>query len=185
MEKYVRLSAALYDLAWSTTSRQLARSGKPPRDPLERGVPVEEQRSTYLHLLRVLTAMDGVLQNHLLLVQARALAAGATYGDIGKACGISRQAARQRQQRLRRGPDRKRVRLVGGPRNGESRSVIAGEPARYSVWASHEDPALDPPSRTARYVQSKVNPEEYVFNGFRRRLRRLVTASGHTAPPSV
>jgi hypothetical protein len=168
MEKHVRLSVALYDLAWSTVSEGHARSGTPLRDPLEQGVPVEEQRSSYLRLLRVLTAMERVLQDHLHLVETRALVAGATYGEIGRACGISRQAARQRRERRRRRYAQKRIRLAGGPNNGEWRSVTPGEPAFYSIWEPYEDPALQPPSRVARYIQSKVAADEYVFNGYER-----------------
>ena len=110
-------------------------------------------------MLSIYSWMSKILERRIDWTVNEALATGASYGDIADACGISRQAVRQRWLRLRQrrdittvrparglssiGPDGTwangllnkliEVRLVGGPRNGESTTVRHGEISKYAI----------------------------------------------------
>jgi hypothetical protein len=97
------LDTQLHQMAWSIASR--ARPGVSPAEPWDRDyeypASVEERRAGCLALLRVYTHMIKVLQRRIDLAVKEALSLDANYGDIAAACGVSRQAARQRWLRHR------------------------------------------------------------------------------------
>jgi hypothetical protein len=93
------------------------------------------------------------------LAVKEALALDATYSEIATACGVSRQAARQRWLRHREQYDFPEVRLSGGPRDGEWERPRPGEELIVSLW--EQGPTR--PSGYARYVQSEDDPGTYIF----------------------
>jgi len=112
-----------------------------------------------LALLRVYTRMIEVLQRRLDLAVKEALALDATYSEIATACGVSRQAARQRWLRHRERYESPKVRLSGGPRDGEWERPRPGEELIVSLW----EQGLTRPSGYARYVPSEDDPGTYIF----------------------
>lgn len=153
------LDAQLQQIAWSIASRipPIALPAEPWDD--YHGATIEERRLGCLALLRVYTRMIKVLQRRIDLAVKQALALDANYGDIATACGISRQAARQRWLRHRDRYEPPRVRLSGGPRDGEWERPKPGEELVVTLW--EEGPAR--PSGYARYVPSPEDPAIYTF----------------------
>ena len=133
----------------------------PPAEPWDHDYPstVEQRRAGCLALLSVYTQMIKVLQRRLDLATKEALKLEADYGDIAAACGISRQAARQRWLRHRERYEFPKVRLTGGPRDGEWERPRAGKEIIVSLWEA--GPAR--PSGYATYVPSTEDPGIYVF----------------------
>ena len=72
-----------------------------PADPEDLSATTSERRAGCLGLLRAYTRMANVLQRRIDVTVNAALDQGASYGDVAAACGISRQAARQRWLRVR------------------------------------------------------------------------------------
>jgi hypothetical protein len=112
-----------------------------------------------LALLRVYTRMIAALQRKIDLAVRQALALGGNYADIADACGVSRQAARQRWLRHRELYEFPRVRLSGGPRDGEWARPQPGEQLMVDLW---EDGQARP-SGYLRYVPSEEDPSIYTF----------------------
>ena len=148
-----------------------------------------ERRASCLALLYVYAWMIKILQRRIDWTINEALAAGATYGDIAGTCGISRQAVRQRWLRLRRrgdirtvrpaqglasiGPDGTwangllnkviKVRLVGGPLDGERTTVRQGEMSKFAIEPSPG--SADTIPQLARYVPKDDDLSIYIFDG--------------------
>jgi hypothetical protein len=155
------LDAQLQQIAWSMASHmQLTARPAEPWDEYHDAT-VEERRAGCLALMRVYTRMIKVLQRRIDLAVKEALILDATYGDIATACGISRQAARQRWLRHRERYEHPRVRLSGGPRDGEWKRPRPGDELIVTLW---EDGPVRP-SGSARYVPSEENPGIYTFAG--------------------
>lgn len=98
---------ALYDLAWSVAQEDLRGTGQRTaagRDPSDPATARDDRHAAYLALLNVFTQVRGALETNVEIALAGALAAGSNFGEIGEACGISRQAARQKWMRLTREP---------------------------------------------------------------------------------
>jgi hypothetical protein len=91
------LAVDVADLAWAWARRELGLGpDDSPFSEFSNDVPVERQREVRLKLLAVLeqirTALDGKARH----VASAAAKAGADYGDLGEAVGMTRQGARRR-----------------------------------------------------------------------------------------
>jgi len=112
----------LHRIAWSVVSDELSRGINKPADPWADalddpdGASESARRTGCLHLLYVYTRMIKILQRRIDWTVNEALATGASYGDIANACGVSRQAARQRWVRRRRRRNVRTLRPVMGLR---------------------------------------------------------------------
>lgn len=93
-------------------------------DENTRGMPDEDRRHDALAMLRAGHLVKAAAQQAINAAVTEAVYAGADFGEIGDAEGITRQAARQR---YRRWSTRRAVRLVGGPRDGEASRVFGTE----------------------------------------------------------
>ena len=156
------LDTRLRQMAWSIASR--ARPGVSPAEPWDRDyeypATVEERRAGYLALLRVYTHMIKVLERRIDLAVKEALSLDANYGDIAAACGVSRQAARQRWLRHREQYEPPKVRLTGGPRDGEElERPRPGDELIVTLWEA----GPSRPSGYATYVPSSEDPSIYIF----------------------
>ena len=97
------LEVQLREIAWSVASRRWEPPGGiMPADPRDREASNDERRAGCLGMLRVYTRMTKVLQRRIDVTVNAALDLGATHGQVAAACGISRQAARQRWLRRNR-----------------------------------------------------------------------------------
>ena len=94
-----QLASQLHEIAWSAVRR-------PAADPWGGAAGTREERRTgSLELLAVYSQLVKVLQRRIDLTIKDALDAGADYGQIAAACGVSRQAVRQRWMRRTAGRD--------------------------------------------------------------------------------
>jgi translation initiation factor IF-2 len=153
------LDAQLQQLAWSEA--RYTRFTAEPAEPWNHYEPTsrDERLLGCLALLRVYTRMIKALERRTDLAVKETLALGGNYGDIGDACGISRQAARQRWLRHRELYEFPQVRLSGGPRDGERARPRPGEELIVDLW--EDGPAR--PSGYLRYVPSEEDPGIYTF----------------------
>lgn len=154
-----QLDEQLRHIAWT-----LARSGQRvtrPAEPWDLDEPstIDERREGCLELLRVYTQMLKVIERRLDLTVKKALTLEANYGDIAVACGVSRQAARQRWLRHRDRYEPPTAKLAGGPGDGEVVRVRPYEELVYTLW--EEGPAR--PSGHATYAPSPKNPTVYEY----------------------
>jgi hypothetical protein len=91
------LEAQLRQIAWSEADRRRQPPGGiMPADPRDREASVDRRRAGCLGMLRTYTWMIKLLQRRIDMTVDAALDLGATYGQVATACGVSRQAARQR-----------------------------------------------------------------------------------------
>jgi hypothetical protein len=155
------LDTQLQHMAWSIASqiRPTTLPAEPWTDSFE--ARAEERRLGCLLLLRVYTRMIKVLQRRIDLAVKEALALDATYGDIATACGVSRQAARQRWLRHLEQYEFPKVLLQGGPRDGEQERPRPGEELHVELW----DEGAARPSGYARYLPGKDDSGIYIFAG--------------------
>ena len=85
-----QLASRLHEIAWSAVQG-------PAADPwADTGGTREERRSGSLQLLALYSQLIKVLQRRIDMTIKDALDAGSDYGQIATACGVSRQAIRQR-----------------------------------------------------------------------------------------
>jgi hypothetical protein len=84
----------------------------------------EQRKHDYLTALSAGHLVQAAVEMAVEMAIGGALRDGADYAEIGAAEGISRQAARQRHQRRY---VKRRVRLIGGPRNGDHAYVFGRE----------------------------------------------------------
>lgn len=179
-----QVAPRLHELAWSAVRG-------PAADPWRGGEGTRaERRAGALELLAIYSKLVKVLQRRIDLTIKDALDAGTDYGEIATACGVSRQAVRQRWLRRTQGPswfevplpsprphgqisgrahDSRHaaaiwVRLAGGPYDGGRDLVQADAVLRYEVdkplTGSSGSPAL-----LAWYVPSQDDDHVYVFVG--------------------
>src|SRR6266516_3804505 len=132
-----QLAPQLHEIAWSAVEG-------PAADPwAEAGGTRDKRRAGSLQLLALYSQLIKVLQRRIDLTIKDALDAGSDYGEIATACGVSRQAIRQRwlrrtagsrwfevrpslrpgdqadgQPRAREATQNVLVRLAGGPYDG-------------------------------------------------------------------
>jgi hypothetical protein len=185
------LGLQLHEIAWSAVKREPRQVSIEPADPWENfDGSLQERRVGCLRLLRVYSQMIKVLQRRIDLTVKDALATGSSYGEVASACGVSRQAIRQRWLRrqeqaesssppfIARPPDRDsyvrpnpnqpsqpaNVRLAGGPRDGERDKVRPGHVTGFAVEDSSAE-QTNSPSAIAWYVPSKDDAGVYIFAG--------------------
>jgi hypothetical protein len=111
------LTVQLREIAWSiAVNRWEPPGGIPPADPSrDFEASNAEHRAGCLGLLHAYTRMIKVLQRRIDVTVDAALDHGASYGQVAAACGVSRQAARQRWLRHHQ-PDEPAAALVAtGP----------------------------------------------------------------------
>lgn len=187
MEHLPQLGPELHRIAWSAVSG-------PASDPWA-DVPGsrEERRAGALQLLAIYSRMVDVLQRRIDLVKKEALTTGSDYGQIAKACGVSRQTVRQRwikrsernrwfeirvpepRPRSSDAPSRLgdygTVVLFGGPYEGKRDFLSAGE---VPVYQADSPPLASGNSLPllAWYVPGKDDAAVYTFVGVARDLRQ-------------
>ena len=186
----------LHRIAWSAVTGELPHRRILPADPWRNPQdseddPEQSQAARHLgclELLYVYRCMTKILERRIDWTVNEALATGATYGEIGEACGISRQAARQRWLRHRQRHDVRTVRpvsgldavswdgtwphagypgnmdicLVGGPCDGSRNFAKLGQPFEIEVPAPPG--STDSLVWTARYLPSEIDLSIYVFD---------------------
>lgn len=185
-----QLGPQLHQIAWSAASHEP--NSAEPADPwqdFKRSL--QERRAGSLKLLRVYSRMIKILQRRVDLTIKEALVTGSNYGEIAEACGVSRQAVRQRWLRrdepsqwanVRLASPRPEsdltagwtsdgqpvpsvfVRLAGGPRDGDWDRVIPGHVTRSRIRDPSREPT-DAASPIAWYVPSEDDAGVYVFAG--------------------
>lgn len=197
-----RLASQLHEIAWSAVQG-------PAADPWAgSGGTREERRAGSLQLLAVYSRLIKVLQRRIDLTIKDALDAGSDYGEIATACGVSRQAIRQRRLRrtadprwfevLRPSPrpggqpgstshsqERSRdtsVRLVGGPLDGARDIAFPGQILKYEADRPPTESSSAVPL-LAWYVPSRDDANVYVFGGVERDAWRMYT--GQLLPPGA
>lgn len=192
-----QLISQLHEIAWSAVPG-------PAADPWAGGGGTqEERRAGSLGLLAIYSQLVKVLQRRIDLTIKDALDSGSDYGEIAAACGVSRQAIRQRWLRRTAGSRRFEVRLpslrprsrmggrprdyeparvvwvrlVGGPYDGGGDETLRGKALRYkAVTPSSGSPDSVP--LMACYVPSQDDANVYVFAGVERYHRRPAGAGG-------
>lgn len=197
-----RLVSQLHELAWSAVQR-------PAADPWTGSEGTrEERRAGSLQLLALYSRLIKVLQRRIDLTIKDALDAGSDYGEIASACGVSRQAIRQRWLRRTTDPrwfeqlrpppqpggppgstshdwERPRdasVRLVRGPLDGARDIAFPGQVLKYEA----DRPPMESSSAVpllAWYIPSKDDANVYLFGGVERDTRRMYT--GQLLPPGA
>jgi hypothetical protein len=193
-----QLASQLHEIAWSAVQG-------PAADPwADAGGTREERRAGSLQLLAVYSQLIKVLQRRIDLTIKDALDAGSDYGEIATACGVSRQAVRQRwlrrtagsrwfevrrpaprpgdsgQPRAHEAAQTVLVRLAGGPYDGARDMPSPGEILKYEV----DSPPLEssgPVPLLAWYLPSQDDTNVYVFAGVERDAWRMHT--GRLLPP--
>lgn len=191
-----QLASQLHEIAWSAVRR-------PAADLWGSAAGTREERRTgSLELLAVYSQLVKVLQRRIDLTIKDALDAGADYGQVAAACGVSRQAARQRWIRRTTGPrwyevrlpyPRPRswtsrppggetgpaavVRLAGGPHDGGRDVASPGQILMYEAGGPSPDPSGYVPL-LAWYVPSQDDANVYVFAGAERDRRQTPDAAG-------
>ncbi len=195
-----QLAPQLHEIAWSAVEG-------PAADPwAEAGGTRDKRRAGSLQLLAVYSQLIKVLQRRIDLTIKDALDAGSDYGKIATACGVSRQAIRQRW--LRRTKDSRwfevwqpsprssyqasiqphaheaaqvvLVRLAGGPYDGARAMPSPGEILKYEA-DSPPTKSSGPIPLLAWYVPSQDDANVYVFAGVERDAWRMHT--GQLLPP--
>ena len=91
-------------MAWSIASRSrpVPQLLADPRDTLASD---GERRAGCLGMLRVYARMSQIIQQRIDITTDKALQLGASYGQVAEACGVTRQAVRQRSLRRRQQQD--------------------------------------------------------------------------------
>jgi len=192
-----QLASQLHEIAWPTVRG-------PAADPWGSGGGTrEERRAGSLGLLAIYSRLVKVLQRRIDLTIKDALDAGADYGQVAAACGVSRQAVRQRWMRRTAGSRWYEVRLPyprphswtgGRPRGGEpARAVVVrladgphdggrdfASPGEILMYEA-DGPSSDPPGSVpllAWYAPSQDDANVYVFAGAERDPRRPADPAG-------
>ena len=107
------LATQLRQIAWSYASGATSEVISDPEDFYDGTV--EDRRAGALELLRIYALMAHVLEGRIDRTAELALTNGASFGEIGSARGISRQAARQRWLRNRGREEARAARLPHKP----------------------------------------------------------------------
>jgi hypothetical protein len=179
-----QLALRLHEIAWSAVQGSTA-------DPWTDSEGTrEERRSGSLQLLAVYSQLVKILQRRIDLTIKDALDAGSDYGEIATACGVSRQAIRQRWLRhtvdsrwfearrpasqpgdhqnapahTRQSEPAVLVRLSGGPYDGARDTPLAGEILKYEADSPPSE-SSGPVPLLAWYVPSEDDANVYVFAG--------------------
>jgi len=195
-----QLASQLHEIAWSAVQG-------PAADPwADAGGTRQQRRAGSLQLLAVYSQLIKVLQRRINLTIKDALDAGSDYGEIATACGVSRQAIRQRWLRRTAGsrwfevwlPSPRPgdqaggqphaheaaqavlVRLAGGPYDRARDMPSPGEILKYEADSPPSE-SSGPIPLLAWYVPSQDDANVYVFAGVERDAWRMHT--GRLLPP--
>ena len=95
-ERTDELAAAVADLAWTWARRELGLAPDEPPFSQWETLPPERARQVQLALLGALERMRAAVDDRARTAAYEAAAAGADYGDLGDAVGMTRQGARRR-----------------------------------------------------------------------------------------
>jgi hypothetical protein len=184
MTEIRQLAIRLHEVAWSAVRGPAADPWAGPAGTRQ------ERRAGSLELLAIYSRLVKVLQRRIDLTIKDALDAGSDYGEIAAACGVSRQAIRQRWLRRAAGlrwfevpPPAPRprsravgrprgddpgsavwVRLAGGPHDGGRDVAVPGE----VLVCQAEGPSPGAPGPVpllASYVPSEDDAGVYMFAG--------------------
>lgn len=161
-----RLSGELYDLAWSVAQDDLREAGQHTTawyDPNDPATARTDRQAGYLALLAVYGRMHTALQANIDFAVAGALAAGANFGEIGRAAEMSRQAARQKWLRL---TTKLAVTLSGGPRDGEQDAAYADQDIVSEEETYWDRRRCQEVTVSSRYRKKYGNPQVYEFVGY-------------------
>lgn len=120
------LDVQLRQIAWSYASGAASGFISDPED-FHFGT-VEGRRAGALVLLRIYALIADVLEGRIDRTVELALTNGASFGDIGSARGISRQAARQRWLRSRAREEARAARLLSRKPISEREEFLPGRP---------------------------------------------------------
>jgi hypothetical protein len=128
MTEFGQLAGQLHEIAWSTVRQ-------PAADPWAGAAGSrQERRAGAFQLLGIYSQLIKVLERRIDLTIRDALDAGSDYGEIAKACGVSRQAIRQRWLR-RTAPSRWfEVRLPSQRPRGQVVRRPAGQERPQAEW---------------------------------------------------
>ncbi|MFG2698845.1 hypothetical protein [Kitasatospora sp. NPDC048407] len=164
LRDYARLSMGLFDLGWEVAEENLPRAGTGVVKPDAAG-PRDAVREANLELLKVYREMIKAIEDNIARAQARALGRGASYADIARARGVSRQAVRQDwEKRTKQRP----VVLVGGPKDGFNTTATDRE--QTMRWGCrpgiYQDPDWADRRGTLTYRRSETDPKIFVFDKF-------------------
>ncbi len=110
---------AVYDLAWGLACEDLRSVGRrvaAERAPDLTQVSQDDRQAAHLALLAVYSHVQAALEMNVHLAVRDARQAGASFGEIAEARGVSRQAARQEYNRFHAKVE---VAFSGGPRDGQ------------------------------------------------------------------
>lgn len=194
-----QLASQFHEIAWAAVQGEAA-------DPWTgAGGTREERRAGALQLLAIYSQMIKVLERRIDLTIKDALDAGSDYGGIAAACGVSRQATRQRWLR-RSAPSRwfevplpyprpgqppgygmeptAPVRLFGGPYDRHRGRAAPGQVLKFEAdgpSSGSSSPAL----LLAWYVPSKDDAAVYVFAGVERDPVRMHITGRQPLPRGV
>jgi translation initiation factor IF-2-like protein len=185
------LACQLHEIAWLAVRQ-------PAADPWAANIGThQERRAGALQLLTIYSQLIKGVERRIDLMIKDALDAGSDYGEIAKACGVSRQAIRQRwlrrsapsrwfevrlpYPRPRSQPERPPsahgpvravlVRLAGGPHDGGRDVAFPGDVLVYEA-DSPASGATGTVPLLACYLPSQDDAGVYVFAGVERDLRR-------------
>ena len=189
-----QLASQLHEIAWSAVRG-------PAADPWAGADGTrQDRRAGSLELLAIYSQLIKVLQRRIDLTIKDALDAGSDYGEIATACGVTRQAIRQRWLRraaasrwfdVRRPPPRPGdqvggrphareteqavwVRLAGGPHDGARDTAVPDEVLQYEADSPPSD-SSGPMPLIAWYAPSRDDANVYVFGGVERDAWRTYT----------
>jgi hypothetical protein len=152
------LTRDLHKIAWDAVLNfREPPGGIQPEDPnsdRDDGASNLERQAGALGLVREYTRMIKVLQRRIDVTVDAALGCGASYGQVAAACGVSRQAARQRWLRNHWPDERATAHVAGGPpgRDGVAGADEAAPVAPVSGASAFASP---PPNRPGAEVPGR------------------------------
>jgi translation initiation factor IF-2-like protein len=183
------LDVQLRQIAWSYASGAASGFISDPEDVYFGSV--EGRRAGALGLLRIYALLAAVLEGRIDQTVELALTNGASFGDIGSARGISRQAARQRWLRSRAREEARAARLLSRKPMAEHEEFLPDRPvppAEAPVGiVSAENLSFREPAGDAEDQDEKAGAESYIGqrsarpSGPKVRVRELAAEFGVTS----
>ncbi|WP_329501513.1 hypothetical protein [Kitasatospora herbaricolor] len=162
--RWAALVMGLFDLAWRFAEGQAKESsGGTVATPDDHTAPKEAVRAANLAMLEIYSEMAKAIRTNITLAQMRALGAGATYADVAKVRGVSRQAVRQDVDREF---TRKPVVLSGGPKDGfKTTATVRQKEIEYGFGGEYDEYLQEWVGQRWRllYRRSRENPSEFIF----------------------
>lgn len=174
---------AVYDLAWEMSREELRSAG---RRAAAEGAPAlthvsqDDRHAAHLALLAVYSRMQAALEMNVHLAVSNARQAGASFTEIAKARGVSRQAVRQENNRF---SAKVEIVLSGGPRDGQV-AVEASQQheIRYREYDYYNRRDRQEVVVYSTYTKKYGDPLIYKFTGFRDNRGRPASAEPPADP---